>query len=43
MRIYENPNYANMNYPFSCVQPFVPDDNPCGIYRREFSIEKSGV
>ena len=37
---YENPNYTNINYPFPCDPPFVPDDNPCGVYRREFNIDK---
>ena len=37
---YENPNYTNINYPYPCDPPFVPDDNPCGIYEREFEIEK---
>ncbi len=40
---YENPNYSNINYPYPCDPPFVPDDNPCGIYMREFEIaEKWG-
>ena len=37
---YENPNYSNVNYPFPIDVPFVPDDNPCGVYRREFMIDK---
>ncbi len=37
---YENPNYTNINYPFPCDQPYVPDDNPCGVYEREFELEK---
>ena len=37
---YENPNYTNINYPYPCDPPYVPDDNPCGIYEREFEIEK---
>ena len=36
---YENPNYTNINYPFPCDSPYVPDDNPCGVYEREFEIE----
>ena len=35
---YENPNYTNLNYPFPCDQPYVPDDNPCGVYQRAFEI-----
>ena len=37
---YENPNYTNLNYPYPCDPPYVPDDNPCGIYEREFEISK---
>lgn len=37
---YENPNYTNLNYPFPCDQPYVPDDNPCGVYQRSFEIAK---
>ncbi|MBE6727935.1 MAG: glycoside hydrolase family 2 [Ruminococcaceae bacterium] len=37
---YENPNYTNINYPYPCDPPFVPDDNPCGVYQREFEIKE---
>lgn len=37
---YENPNYTNINYPYPCDQPFVPDNNPCGVYKREFEINE---
>ena len=37
---YENPNYTNTNYPYPVDQPYVPDDNPCGVYRRGFEIGK---
>ena len=37
---YENPNYCNINYPFPVDPPFVPDKNPCGVYRRSFEIAK---
>ncbi|MBE6727168.1 MAG: glycoside hydrolase family 2 [Ruminococcaceae bacterium] len=36
---YGNPNYCNINYPYPVDPPFVPDDNPCGVYRREFYAE----
>lgn len=40
---YENPNYTNINYPYPCEPPYVPDDNPCGVYEREFELaEKWG-
>jgi len=37
---YENPNYTNVNYPYPCDPPYVPDDNPCGVYEREFVVKK---
>ena len=37
---YENPNYTNINYPYPTDPPYVPDDNPCGIYEREFELSK---
>ena len=40
LRGYENPNYTNVNYPYPVDPPYVPDDNPCGVYKREFTIEK---
>lgn len=40
---YDNPNYSNINYPYPYDIPYVPDDNPCGVYRREFELaEKWG-
>ena len=38
-RGYENPNYANVAYPYPCDPPYVPDKNPMGVYQREFEIE----
>ena len=37
---YENPNYTNINYPFPVDPPYVPDENPCGVYERSFSIDE---
>lgn len=37
---YEDPNYTNRNYPYPCDPPYVPDDNPCGIYERTFNLEE---
>lgn len=36
---YENPIYTNTNYPHPVDAPFVPDDNPCGVYSRTFEID----
>lgn len=37
---FENPNYTNVNYPYPVDPPYVPDENPCGVYRRTFNIDK---
>lgn len=37
-RGYENPNYVDMDYPIPVDPPYVPVDNPCGVYEREFEI-----
>ena len=29
---YDNHQYTNYNYPFPVDPPFVPDDNPVGLY-----------
>ena len=36
---YENPNYTNINFPYPCDPPYVPNDNPCGVYERSFEIK----
>ena len=35
---YENPNYSNVNYPFPCDDPYVPNINPMGVYERDFEL-----
>lgn len=32
MKGYEAPYYTNVNYPYPVDPPYVPDDNPCGVY-----------
>ncbi len=34
-RGYDVPNYTNINYPYPVHPPFVPDENPCGLYVKE--------
>ena len=36
---YEAPYYTNINYPYPVDPPYVPDENPMGVYEREFEIE----
>ncbi len=35
---YDTHQYTNIRYPFPYDPPFVPDENPCGLYIREFEI-----
>lgn len=37
-RGYDAPNYTNINYPIPFDPPYVPADNPCGLYVRDFVI-----
>lgn len=37
-RGYDVPNYCNTRYPFPCDPPHVPDENPCGLYHRTFTV-----
>ena len=37
---YEDPNYTNICYPYPVDMPYVPDDNPCGVYQRQFTLEE---
>ncbi len=35
---YEDPNYTNVFYPYPVDAPYVPDENPMGVYMRKFEI-----
>ena len=35
---YENPNYANVAYPHPVNPPYIPTNNPMGIYERTFEV-----
>lgn len=35
---YDQLHYTNVNYPFPCDPPFVPNANPTGLYVRDFNI-----
>lgn len=37
---YDKPHYTNKNMPFENNPPFVPDDNPTGLFRKEFTVPK---
>jgi beta-galactosidase len=38
---YDQCHYTNVNYPFPCDPPFVPNENPAGIYARDFNISET--
>ncbi len=40
---YDKAQYTNVVYPISFDPPFVPDENPVGIYRREYSYTPDGM
>lgn len=42
-RGYDVPNYTNVNYPYPCDPPHVPDDIPCGLYVRRFELPAEAV
>ena len=39
---YDRQQYTNVNYPFPFDPPYVPAENPVGIYRRTFTAAKEG-
>ncbi len=38
MHGYDKPNYVNHKYPYPLDPPYVPTDNPTGLYIRDFHI-----
>ena len=38
---YGHPHYTNVRMPFPDEPPFVPEENPTGIYAREFEVPES--
>lgn len=41
MQGYGAPCYTNVNYPIPFDPPFVPDQNPTGLYRRVFTLPEN--
>ncbi|MBR5005490.1 MAG: hypothetical protein IKY07_00185, partial [Clostridia bacterium] len=35
---YDVPQYVNVDYPIPFDPPYVPDENPTGVYRRTFTV-----
>ena len=42
-RGYDIPQYTNVNYPIPVDPPHVPLENPCGLYVRDFYLEKEDL
>ncbi len=40
---FGEPNYTNINYPFPCDPPYVPDINPVGVYERSFQLNDGSL
>ncbi len=38
---YDVPNYTNINYPYPVDPPHIPDENPCAIYTRRFTVTEA--
>ena len=38
---YDTHQYTNIKYPFPFDPPYVPHDNPCGVYVRTFNCDMS--
>src|ERR1700722_15640085 len=38
MHGYDRPHYTNVQMPFDCAPPNVPDENPTGLYRTAFTL-----
>jgi len=37
---YDVPNYTNVNYPYPVDPPHIPNENPCGLYMRDFYLSE---
>ena len=35
---YDQVMYTNVEYPFPIDPPFIPKENPCGVYSRDFQV-----
>ncbi len=42
-RGYDVPNYTNVAYPYPLDPPHVPDENPCGLYVRDFTLTEEEI
>ncbi len=42
-RNYDCVQYTNSAYPFPLDPPYIPENNPAGVYRRTFYLEKTDI
>ena len=42
-RGFDTPNYTNVRYPYPIDPPFVPDENPAGVYARNFTLDAETI
>ena len=40
---YDRHQYTNIKYPFPYDPPYVPAQNPCGVYQRSLEIGENGT
>lgn len=40
---FDRPQYTNINYPIPFDPPYVPYDDPAGVYSREYNYEPDGL
>ena len=40
---YDSPQYTNLAYPIPYDPPYVPDDDPAGVYSREYTYTPDGM
>lgn len=43
MQGFDKPWYSNVNYPFPVDPPYVPDENPMGVYTKIVDIDSSWI
>ena len=42
-RGFDTPHYTNVRYPIPVDPPHVPDENPCGVYARSFTLTEEEI
>ena len=43
MHGYDRHQYTNVRYPIPYDPPYVPVQNPCGLYMRRFTLQEAGA